>query len=165
MDNINNSLSMETVVQWFLGKAKIENVQDITPKKLQKLMYYAYAWGLVFLNETQEELNNKLFEAEFQAWVHGPVIPKIYSQYRNFGYSPIALQDASMPKISDDVALDVLNQVWDVYSQYDANQLESLTHDEAPWRNARFGVTPLETSRTPLLDSDMFNYYGEQMAK
>ena len=34
------------VANWFLA-----NVENVTNKKLQKLVYYAYAWFLVFNNE------------------------------------------------------------------------------------------------------------------
>lgn len=40
------------------------------------------ASSLVFKKE-------RLFDAEFQAWVHGPVNTEIFSKYRNYGWNPI----------------------------------------------------------------------------
>jgi uncharacterized phage-associated protein len=30
-----------------------------------------------------------LFEEDFQAWIHGPVIPVLYQKYKSFGWQPI----------------------------------------------------------------------------
>ena len=60
------------VANWFISKG------DISPKKLQKLVYYAYAWYLTFMNDSDNELNNRLFEDRAEAWIHGPVFPKLY---------------------------------------------------------------------------------------
>jgi len=54
----------------------------LTNKKLQKLLYYIEAWSLVYLGAILKE--------NFQAWVHGPVIPSVYHEYSQFGYNPIS---------------------------------------------------------------------------
>ena len=38
----------------------VEGKGKISPKKLQKLVYYAYAWVLTLLNDSSEELNIRL---------------------------------------------------------------------------------------------------------
>ena len=48
-------LSIQDVADWF-----IDNGNDITPKKLQKMLYYAYAWALVFFNDDQKDLSETL---------------------------------------------------------------------------------------------------------
>lgn len=40
------------VANWFLS-----NVENVANKKLQKLVYYAYSWFLVFNNETAYSRN------------------------------------------------------------------------------------------------------------
>lgn len=64
--------SIEEIKNWFLSK------ESMTPKKLQKLLYYAYSWDMVFENEDIDNLDVFLFNEEFEAWVHGPVIPDIW---------------------------------------------------------------------------------------
>lgn len=54
----------------------------ITPLKLQKLLYYAQAWSLVFRGKA-------LFYEDIEAWVHGPVIPLVYQRYKHHGYNLI----------------------------------------------------------------------------
>lgn len=55
---------------------------NISVKKLQILVYYSYAWTLTLLNESSDNLINKLFEDDkVIAGVHGPKIMKIYKKY------------------------------------------------------------------------------------
>ncbi|EGE9348465.1 hypothetical protein IBL91_003145, partial [Listeria monocytogenes] len=57
----------DQVADWFLCR------KAMTPKKLQKMLYYAYAWTLTLTNDNPDDLKNKLFPEKFEAWVHGPV--------------------------------------------------------------------------------------------
>ena len=45
-----------------------ESGEVLTNLKLQKLMYYSQAWHLALRDIP-------LFNEDFQAWVHGPVLP------------------------------------------------------------------------------------------
>ncbi|RRK09780.1 DUF4065 domain-containing protein [Lactiplantibacillus garii] len=145
------------VANWFIA-----HDQNITPKKLQKLLYYAYAWSLVFFNEDVTELDNRLFQADFQAWVHGPVNPSIYEKYKHFGYNVITRPNhAADVLVGNPDLLDLLEQVESVYGQYDGNSLERLTHSEAPWQKARGNARPLDSSNALISDVDMYNYYGQ----
>lgn len=61
------------IANWFL-------VHDaMTPKKLQKILYYTYAWGLVFFNDSSDTIDNREFNGTFEAWVHGPVDTEVYA--------------------------------------------------------------------------------------
>ena len=65
------------VANFYLSK------QSMSPKKLQKILYYAYAWTLALLNDDEEHLNNRLFDSKFEAWVHGPVLPEVFATNRD----------------------------------------------------------------------------------
>ena len=69
--------SVFSVADFFLARA------SMSPKKLQKLVYYAYAWTLALLNETIDDLHFRLFHNKIEAWVHGPVVPDLYQQYKS----------------------------------------------------------------------------------
>ncbi|MCP8851474.1 type II toxin-antitoxin system antitoxin SocA domain-containing protein [Latilactobacillus sakei] len=140
------------IANWFLAK------ESISPKKLQKLMYYAYAWTLTLTNDSPDELNNKLFNDKFQAWVHGPVLSDIYHQYAPYGYHNIDNENIEKPNLANDIE-DILEQVWDVYGKYSADELESLTHQESPWKVARAGVNPLESCQIELDDRIIYECY------
>ena len=65
--------------------ARSDNVGDlIANKKLQKLLYYTKAWGLVYFADG-------IIDDQFEAWVHGPVCPSVYVEYKPFGYKPLSV--------------------------------------------------------------------------
>lgn len=149
----------DEVADWFLAKGK----GKISPKKLQKLVYYAYAWALTLLNDSAKNLTNKLFDdGHFEAWVHGPVIRELYDEYSKYGFNDIS-ESKTKPIFAEDIE-DILNQVWDVYGEYNADQLESMTHQESPWKNARKGLKPLDSGNTVISDWDIFNCYIQRVS-
>lgn len=146
------------VVNYLIYKNNKENKPGFTNKKLQKLLYYSQAWNLV-LNKS------KLFEDKIEAWIHGPSIPTVYTEFKKFGFNDIKLEVAE--KDFSDLSKeekDVLDAVWQVYGKYDANYLEALTHSEDPWLNARAGKMPYESSSAEIPVDDMEKYY-EQLQK
>lgn len=148
-------LKATDVADWFLSK------QKMSPKKLQKLCYYAYAWYLTLMNEEDTSLNRKLFDEKIEAWVHGPVIYSIYQKYKDYSFNEIEMVDIDESKYTED-EWDVLRQVWEVYGGYNANELESFTHREEPWIEARRGLRSIDPCNTPINDKTMFRYYLAQ---
>lgn len=140
------------VANWFLHQ------ESMSPKKLQKILYYAYAWGLVFFNESEDNLQVKVFDGDFESWVHGPVDPDIYRRFAVYGYQDIPKYDGDT-KIVDADVIDLFEQVMSIYGDFDGNQLERLTHTEEPWKNARGEAKPLDRSNNRIKDEDMFKYY------
>lgn len=143
---------VEDVINWFLSK------DSMSPKKLQKLLYYAYSWTLTLENEDSNSLENKLFDERIEAWVHGPVIPKVYFEYKPYGYQNIPKFTGETPGFPEDI-VNILDQVWDEYGHFTGNELESITHQESPWLNARNGYSPLERCEELIKDEDIFNCY------
>ncbi len=111
------------VANWFLEK------ESMTPKKLQKLVYYYFAWGQALLQK------DVIHKCEFEAWVHGPVNKDLYRKYKRFGWTDI-LEHDEPPEFSIDEE-ELLESVWMTYGDKSANELEALTHQEEPWLKAR----------------------------
>jgi uncharacterized phage-associated protein len=59
------------------------DIHDVTNLKLQKLMYFAYGIYLSIYN------GERLFDSPIQAWRLGPVVPSIYSEFKDYGSNPI----------------------------------------------------------------------------
>jgi uncharacterized phage-associated protein len=165
LENMATSLSSNSrileVSKWFLAKESMSN------KKLQKLCYYAYAWYLVFFNdleslESSSQLNT-LCPTGFEAWVHGPVCPGIYHYYSEYGWNDIPSPERT-PVLPSDV-VDLLEQVWVAYGDLTADQLERLTHNEAPWREARKGLEAGEPSTEPLDEKLIIKFYSKMMGQ
>lgn len=104
-----------------------ESQDPISNLKLQKLLYYAQAWHLALYGEA-------LFNDPIEAWVHGPVVPSIFRQYKEYRWAPIS--PVSAESIPNKI-LGHLKEVWRVYGKFPAGKLERLTHSEGPWKEAR----------------------------
>ena len=141
-------LSCFDIANYFIGLAN-ETGSFISNLKLQKLVYYAQAWHLA-LHE------RPLFEEDFEAWVHGPVIPSLYQKYKSFEWQPI-LEDVD-PKLPEDIS-QFLDEVAEEYFACDAYELEQMTHAEAPWDLARGDLPPDAPSNEAIKKEWMKEYY------
>lgn len=149
----NKKSKVMDVSRYFLGKSDIEAGELITPLKLQKLVYYAQAWFLAFFQKP-------LFQEDFEAWQHGPVIPSLYLFYKDFGYNPIppvAISSDNLLTIDEKYIID---GIWEVYGKYGAKFLEKLTHSESPWINARGILGENEKSKTVISKDVIIDYYS-----
>jgi len=121
------------------------------------------AWHLTLNNESADDLNIRLFENKFEAWVHGAVYPELYDAYKRYGSSVIPKYNGTLYEFSPD-EVDILSQVNKIYGQYDGNQLESINHQEAPWKKARGNLAWYEPSHVLINDKDIFEYYIQEAA-
>jgi uncharacterized phage-associated protein len=153
-----SGLSASDVAKYFILKSSQEG-RPITNKKLQKLVYYSYAWYLVS-NDGQK----KLFPERVEAWIHGPVIPKLYFKYKEFGFGPIDPKLGDKNNISGDEKI-LLDEIWDQYGKLDADTLEALAHSEPPWREARKNLDKDEFGNTEIEDSTITSYYSSLKEK
>lgn len=147
---------LNDVIDWFLAKS------SMTPKKLQKILYYAYSWHLTFENDGPDDINRRLFNSNFEAWVHGPVIPQVYEKFRHLGYNEIPRYTGELPEFDPDT-LDTLEQVWETYGHFNGNELESITHQESPWMKARDGYGPLDRCNEVIRDEDIYICYASRL--
>lgn len=96
---------------------------SITPLKLQKLLYYTKAWGLV-----SGELD---VGGQFKAWKNGPVNGYIYHQFKEFGDQPIPAEHKAGPISHTKKKL--IDFILESYAPCDAITLSAMTHEEDPW--------------------------------
>lgn len=148
--------TVDNVADFFLTK------EAMSPKKLQKLVYYAYAWSIALLNDNVNELHFRLFDDRIEAWVHGPVVPALYQKYKDYGWHDIPMITSFDVRIFASDILDVLEQVWAAYGSLTGNQLEMISHQEKPWIVARKGAPAYASSSVAISDKEMFVFYNEQ---
>lgn len=130
----------------------------LSNKKLQKLVFYAYAWYLVKNNDNSNNIQNKLFNSRFEAWVHGPVCPELY-----YAYNDNRIRDYVAKPIEDCDVKNVLKIVLNVYGKYSGEELENFTHREEPWKKARNGCSVFERCTNTIKDIDIYEYYSKQI--
>jgi len=125
---------------------------SISTWKLQKLAYYSQAWHLVWND------GERLFDAQIQAWPNGPVVPALYRHHRK-KYSVARWPEGSGARLTK-AEKETVDAVLEGYGQLSGRQLVILTHNEAPWKNAREGLGPTESSTRKIKTEDMQSYYA-----
>ncbi len=125
----------------------------ISNLKLQKLLYYAQGWHLALKGEP-------LFDERIEAWVHGPVVPPVYGEFKGWAWKPIDYDPGQPAAIGlPNHVTAHLDEVMEVYGGMNALDLERLTHSEPPWLNARGTLAPDEPCTTIIRHEDMKAYF------
>lgn len=147
------------IANYFIGKA-IEGGTELTPLKLQKLLFFAYGIYLA--------INKKpLFSERFSAWKYGPVISQLYFQLKSYGSRNIdrKLTDFDLgtfeeviPEVDrkDKALVKFLDDFWNTYKDYTAVQLSNATHLlDTPWDKALKRTDPV------IDDGEMQEYFSK----
>ncbi|WP_221913348.1 Panacea domain-containing protein [Streptococcus halichoeri] len=156
---------LEATIKYLID---IKKVPEMTPKKLQKMLFYCFSWHLALTaeNDSDEEIKaSKLFNSDFEAWAHGPVIPEVYNRYKKNRYSIIDNSEIeiNIDNVLNDDEIDTINQVIEIYGDFNGNKLEQLSHSEDPWMEARGDIKPLDIS-TEIIDcKKIYNFYSSQL--
>lgn len=125
----------------------------MTHLKLQKLVYYAQAWSLVWDEKP-------LFADKIEAWANGPVVPRLYDRLRKtFRVDPATMGCGNPDKLSATQRA-TLDGVLDFYGKRSSQYLSDLTHMEDPWKNARGGLAPGERGSREITHAAMAEYYS-----
>jgi len=122
---------------------------SMTAWKLQKLVYYAQAWSLVWDQRP-------LFDEEIEAWANGPVCRRLYSKHR--GQFIVDMIEGD-PSNLDAVATETIDSVLGYYGDKHPQWLSDLTHLEAPWNEARGDLPPGAPSRRVISLDSMAAFY------
>ena len=132
---------------------------EMSHKKLQKIIYYAYVWFIALNNDDAEHIVNVLFAEQPEAWVHGPVFPSVYNEYKSNSWEDIQL-GISPITFKSNALNEFLEQIWSVFGDYNADQLEFMTHHEAPWKVARKRIPSYEPTNVNLDNRIIFEFYN-----
>ena len=137
------------IANWFLNENRkqlnFEDSEYITNLKLQKLLYYAQGCCLA-------KYDKCLFNYDFLAWEHGPVIKTIYNKYKKYGSTGIQY-DEDYNEIIDEATKNFLMRVYQHFGQYTAWKLRDMTHQERPWK---------ETIRNKVITKELIKEYFKE---
>jgi uncharacterized phage-associated protein len=98
--------------------------------KLIKLAYIAHGWHLGLYDE-------QLLDEVVYAWKYGPVIEKLYQDFKQYGNQQItelySAHEGNYP-LPDSKIIPFLDTIWNSYSRYNGLQLSAMTHQSGtPW--------------------------------
>ena len=125
--------------------------EPITNMKLQKLIYYTYAWYAV-------EKKKPLFEEKISAWKYGPVVSAVYETYASCGADVISEVIDGDSEAVDTFTKSLIEDIFNIYGSKTAIELAGLSHSEAPWREV---YDPDERDATISFESTL-EYYTEK---
>ena len=122
------------VANAFIHRAEQGYLPNLSPMKLQKLLYFAQAWHL-------KQRKSPFLDDNFARWQHGPVIPAIYHEFKAYGYQPIKSKATTLaigsggyavhiPVIpeADRDAWGLIDAIINKYGSIDAQLLSTMTH-------------------------------------
>lgn len=135
-----------------VAKYVLEKTGPMTAMKLQKLVYYAQAWSLVWDERP-------LFADEIQAWRNGPVVPDLYNQHRGMFRIDASNITGDPSKIDAD-GRETIDVILGYYGEESAQYLSDLTHMEDPWKIARQGCDDGASSNQLIPHAAMADYYS-----
>lgn len=143
---ITSGVSVLDVAAYILKKSgKLSSI------KLQKLIYYCQAWSLVWDEEP-------LFHEPIEAWINGPVVRKLYNYHRGmFQISAVLTGNANL---LNDEQKETIDSVLEFYGDKPAQWLIDLTHNEAPWKEARRGMDSTVRGNRAISLESMAEYYS-----
>lgn len=123
------------------------NAKDygISNLKLQKILYFVQAYFLI-------QTGSPCFKEKIEAWDFGPVVPKAYCEYKQYGCGDIPTTKSFIMIDKDniwnskrvefeDIAISdddksLIDKVIDKFSEYSATDLVELTQHQIPWMDA-----------------------------
>lgn len=134
------------VAAYILGERR-----SMTAMKLQKLVYYAQVWSLVW-----EE--DPLFPERIEAWANGPVSPDLYKVHR--GAFRLDRWPKGDPGNLSEQGRGTVDAVLKFYGDMTAQKLSDMTHAEEPWSKTREGLNPRARSNREITHALMHEYYS-----
>ncbi len=143
-------LDVKIVASYIFQRYFKEFKEKIDEMKLHKLLYLVQRESIIQTGEP-------MFDAEFQAWVYGPVIVRVRDLYRN----------DSLNDVINEEKLSQFHNIFDVvfanYAHKDSWSLSVLTHGESSWQNARKGYADNDTNCSKELDINDINNDAERI--
>jgi len=169
---------IEAVANEFLDLAKQHGISDMSPMKLQKILYFAQGWYLA----TEKK---PLFDEQIEAWRYGPVIRTVYELAKEYGNSPInrplkgltdhyfhnletkgPYKEPRLNKNDQKTIKPFLDWILENYGEYSAVELSNQTHAEGtPWKTVIDKYKEGLPRGTDISEASIREYFEAELAK
>lgn len=130
-----SAINTAKLILYLLNKENSEDdfVEYTSRLKLLKLLYYVQGYHLAMFH-------TPLFDDRMEAWLHGPVVPSVYSWAKSETDEKINKDLLSSDEVKTlglhNQQIKLIEQVLDIYNKYSAYGLRDKTHKELPWLEA-----------------------------
>jgi len=156
--------NISTIDSTILAAYILHKYGPMSHLKLQKLLYFVEGYHLAYFNGAS------VIDDEFEAWVHGPVSRKIYDKLKDksvlYGDVGISLKEGdplpedSLKRILSSEQIELIDEVLEMYVAETGITLESITHQQMPWIDARKGICPAEKCENRISKQKMQAYFS-----
>lgn len=119
----------------FIERGIRGEIPDLTPMKIQKLLFYTQSWHL------RNNNGRKLFADDFERWPYGPVIPSIYHELKTYRFNTVGnkisrlIQCSDGQKIvipyvnsEDNSSRELIDKISITYGKLSGPKLSEMTH-------------------------------------
>lgn len=140
-------LSAKDLACYIKHKYNEEYEKNITPIKMQKSLYFCFAFWAGFVNKGKIDgtlpasANEVLFDEEFEAWAYGHVVPKVYFNEKKLAIFPSpdeeikALERVDLIFAENQFLNETIDSLLeDIFAVSDF-KLVSLSHSDKSWQN------------------------------
>lgn len=110
---------------------------EMDQMKMHKMMYFSQRESLM-------NSGSPLFDGDFEAWKYGPVLTEVRSEYMTGDMFSGTYNTLSEEEVQ------LVNEVFRRYDEYDSWQLSTLSHSESSWLMAREGLSMGESGRNKM---------------
>ena len=134
-------LGVHDVAQYFLANVDEEAGDNHDKSEASKTSVLCIGFSRPRLQSGEP-----LFPDSILAWSHGPVIRRVYNEYKHLKWHPIACPASYRGNELPPEVREILDTVNLTYGQFTATKLEAMTHEEPPWqRTPRNGIISLDS--------------------
>lgn len=104
-------------------------IYDLSPMKLQCLLFYIQSWHLKLYNQP-------LFDDFIERWDCGTIIRDVHNEFKTFESSPItsfatdALGYQPFIQDHDTMTKELIKRIFDVYGKFSSTQLSNMTRTQ-----------------------------------
>ena len=99
---------------------------DVTPLKLQKLLYYCQGYSLALTGKPA-------FPEPIEAWKYGPVVNSVYQEYKKYNGGIIPIDKIISNNCIDETTSAIARMVVDYKGRLSGTTLANATHKEKPY--------------------------------
>jgi uncharacterized phage-associated protein len=142
---------MEDIIS--VANYALDLLESVSTMKLQKIVYYSQALHLVKYDEP-------IFDDDFEAWVNGPVAPKLFNAHRGRFVIEKGFFGSEKCSQLSEVSRSCVDHVYTCLKNETGAALSELTHSEDPWKKARKNCRPNERSQEIITKASIKDYYS-----
>lgn len=139
--------------------------QEISPIKLQKSLYFLFAYWSKKASELQKQNSEvciphslRLFESDFKAWAYGPVDNQVYGLFKNNNLGEMTSEEKNeWVKNQDRIVIDYIETGISEYFNVSDFTLVDISHSDEAW-SKNFNAL-VEKSNKPIPEEQIISEY------